>query len=296
MGVIYKITSPSNRVYIGKTKDLRKRINCHKHSSMRYGKNILLYNSIRKYGWDAHVLEVIEEVENCHLNEREVYWINELKTYCHKNKGGLNMTIGGDGNKGSWMHNIELRGQMSKMFSGGGNPFYGKTHTEATRKIISEKATIRQKKSGHTVPYWGTLKGRLQKIRPVLLYDVSGILIKEFESQTECAKYIGSDVGNVTDALKRSGWMMGRYKVIRKGQEVVSKIEVGSPQVQNVKRPVLWLSDEFEIIVEYPSAKEASDFWSIPETSINRNARDIGYLRTGHNFLYKDLYETLMVA
>jgi len=54
MGVIYKIKSPSDKLYVGKTYNLRKRINAHKCSAKK-GKNILLHNSIRKYGWDAHV-------------------------------------------------------------------------------------------------------------------------------------------------------------------------------------------------------------------------------------------------
>jgi len=75
MGVIYKITSPSGRLYVGKTHDLRKRVNAYKCDVRKNRKDLKLHNSLRKYGWDAHILEVIEEVEDALLDEREIYWI-----------------------------------------------------------------------------------------------------------------------------------------------------------------------------------------------------------------------------
>ena len=58
MGVIYKITSPSGRLYVGKTHDLRKRVNAYKCDVRKNRKDLKLHNSLRKYGWDAHILEV----------------------------------------------------------------------------------------------------------------------------------------------------------------------------------------------------------------------------------------------
>ena len=136
MGVIYKIISPSWKIYVGKTYNLRKRISSHKCSA-KADKNIMLHNSIRKYGWDAHNLEVIEEVDDSIMDEREIYWIAELETYCYENPMGLNMTKGGEGQRSTWMHKTGLRKWFSEKFTGEGNPFYGKKHTEETRKKLS---------------------------------------------------------------------------------------------------------------------------------------------------------------
>jgi len=68
MGFIYKITNPNNKIYIGKTYCLRKRINGHKSYSKKGFKHIL-YNSIRKYGWDLHKIEVIEEIADELMNK-----------------------------------------------------------------------------------------------------------------------------------------------------------------------------------------------------------------------------------
>ena len=69
---IYKITSPSGRVYIGQTVDFVKRKSHYK--KLKRNHQIILYNSIKKYGWESHTLELIEECDVFLLNDRERYW------------------------------------------------------------------------------------------------------------------------------------------------------------------------------------------------------------------------------
>ena len=59
IGYIYKITSPSGKIYIGKTNNLRNRI-CAYRNAQKSNTNTLIYTSIKKYGWDAHVFKVID--------------------------------------------------------------------------------------------------------------------------------------------------------------------------------------------------------------------------------------------
>ena len=292
MGVIYKITSPSNKIYIGKTYDLRKRINSHKCSAKK-NKNLILYNSIRKYGWDAHVLEVLEDVEDSLLNEREMHWIKEFNSYCQENPMCMNMTLGGDGQRSSWMHDTERREYMSKLFSGEGNKFYGKKHTEETKKIISEKASIRNKERGTTIPKWGAEKGRLKVIKPCLAYNNKGEFIGEYDSLTSCAKALEVSAGNVSGCLIHGSWIGGKYTIRYKlGEDYLLKIPVSDIKVQTVKRAVLLTNSRGKIIKEYASSKEASEDLRIPKTTINRAAQyNKGRaIRTGHIFVYKDNY------
>lgn len=215
MGVIYKITNPSNKIYIGKTYDLRKRINAHK-CTVKYGKNIILHNSIRKYGWDNHILEVLEEVEDALMDEREIFWISELKSYCYENPNGLNMTKGGDGQRSTWMHKTELRKFFSQKFSGEGNPFYGKKHSEETRGKLSEIAKIRNKLSGRRIPEWGAEKGREIVMVKILQYTINNQFVKEFESVTEAAKENNVTASMVTavcrNRRKSTGGFVFKYK------------------------------------------------------------------------------------
>lgn len=291
MGFIYKITSPSNKVYVGKTYDLKKRISSHKSSSKR-GKNILLHNSIRKYGWDSHKLEVIEECHDDVMNDREIFWIAELKTYCYDYKSGLNMTKGADGQRSTWMHKTELRKMYSEKFSGEGNPFYGKKHTEESRKIISEKAIIRNKKSGWRIPEWGAEKGRNIVRRPVLCYGIDGVFISEYISLTEAAKTLNVNISSVTDSLRSDTWVSSKYFFRYKTENYPLQIDVPKVTHKSVKRVVCLLDDNLEVIAEFESAQEASDFFGIPKTTINRAAQynNLNPIKLGHIFCYKDEY------
>ena len=92
MGIIYKHTSPNGKSYIGQSiNSLKERLKSH-ISSAKSGKKSLFNNAIRKYGIENFISEIIEEVDNTLLNEREIYWIDFYNTY-HM---GYNQTLGGD--------------------------------------------------------------------------------------------------------------------------------------------------------------------------------------------------------
>ena len=61
---IYKITSPSGKIYIGQSINIEKRINSYKYSASIKQRKI--YNSIIKYGIEYHDFTIIEE---CKLEE-----------------------------------------------------------------------------------------------------------------------------------------------------------------------------------------------------------------------------------
>jgi hypothetical protein len=93
MGIIYKITSPSNKVYIGQTiNTLNTRIKHHKQNSSNC---TLLKRAINKYG-DEMVYEILETVQNESLDEREIHWI---KYYNSLAPNGYNCSAGGNNKK-----------------------------------------------------------------------------------------------------------------------------------------------------------------------------------------------------
>ena len=59
---IYKITSPSNKVYIGQSRNISKRIN--NYSNLNCKKQRKLYNSLKFYGWENHIFSIISELPN----------------------------------------------------------------------------------------------------------------------------------------------------------------------------------------------------------------------------------------
>jgi len=118
---IYKITSPSGRIYIGQSNNVKRRINSYKTSYLRGRINQpLLFRSFNKYGYDEHLFEVIEKCNIEHLNDRERYWqeyydvlngglncalVNTMdKKLVHSNKTRLKISIGNKGKKLSKSH------------------------------------------------------------------------------------------------------------------------------------------------------------------------------------------------
>lgn len=70
---IYKITSPSGKVYIGQSVNIKKRF--HHYSNMNNCENqIRLFRSFKKYGTKNHLFEVVEECNVSELNEKERYY------------------------------------------------------------------------------------------------------------------------------------------------------------------------------------------------------------------------------
>lgn len=287
MGVIYKITSPSGRLYVGKTHDLRKRVNAYKCDVRKNRKDLKLHNSLRKYGWDAHILEVIEEVEDALLDEREIYWIAELDTYCYKNPKGLNMTLGGDGQRSTWMHDLERRKKQSKVFSGEGNPFYGKTHTEETRKKLAKVMSERNKRQGIKIPEWGAEKGREAVRKKILCYDLQGCFLKEYKSLAEASEELKIHHSTISDSIKGRRSQAKGYIFRYKTDNYPLKIEVGVIKHKTVKRPVIGVYAG-EVMV-FASSAEASSYYGIPKTTINRAAQyNSGKpIRSGHEFYYQ---------
>ena len=72
---IYKITTPLNELYVGKSINLERRIKEHKTTS---NTNYRIHRSIKKYGLENHSFEIIEECDVKVLDEREKYWIKNL--------------------------------------------------------------------------------------------------------------------------------------------------------------------------------------------------------------------------
>ena len=89
-GIIYKITSPSGKVYVGQTiRSLKIRMQHHKS---KYSECTLLKRAIDKYG-DEMKYEIIEDnIPQEQLDEREIYWIKELNSLA---PNGYNCDTGG---------------------------------------------------------------------------------------------------------------------------------------------------------------------------------------------------------
>lgn len=107
MGYIYKITNQINgKIYIGQTtKSIEQRWMQHEKNAKQFP-NRYLYDAMNHYGYDNFTIEVVEECEDCNLNNREKYWIAYFHSYyLDERQCGYNMTLGGDGGN-TWNANM----------------------------------------------------------------------------------------------------------------------------------------------------------------------------------------------
>lgn len=103
---IYKITSPSGKIYIGQSIDIKKRLRDYKNN--KGVKQPKLNNSFLKYGFDAHEIEVICECLIEELNDKERYYQDLFDCV----KKGLNCTLTASNDKSGKL-SLETRKKIS---------------------------------------------------------------------------------------------------------------------------------------------------------------------------------------
>ena len=102
---IYKITSPSGKIYIGQSINLVKRHNSYKTLDCKL--QTRLYRSLKKYGFENHIFEIIENCKEVDLNIRERYWQDHYKVI---DANGLNCVLQKiDGYSGTRCEETRLR-------------------------------------------------------------------------------------------------------------------------------------------------------------------------------------------
>lgn len=220
---IYKITSPSGRIYIGRTTKLEERIKAYKH--LKCKKQPLIYKSLLKYGFDKHQFDIIYENEHTlkEINELEIYFIGIFDSFNGNNENGMNLTLGGDGCFGR-----KLTDEHKKKIIKANKLRKYKKHSEETKKLISES----RKKIGKTEAHQRAienLKGRkviktdewiknnAESIKkPILQYDKDLNLIKEWKSATNVEKELGycrKNIGaNLREKTKHAYGFIWKYK------------------------------------------------------------------------------------
>ena len=111
---IYKITSPSNRIYIGQSVDVKKRFNTYKYEKCI--KQRLLYSSLKKYGHNKHKFEILHRCLPEQLNELEKYYVDLFQ--CFNTKYGLNLRDGGGSHSLMMKRTDEQKKRISKAHKG----------------------------------------------------------------------------------------------------------------------------------------------------------------------------------
>ena len=159
VGVIYMITSPSNNFYIGQTTSFNRRMNAYKNfESIKNQK--ALKNSLKKYGFYNHKVDILIECEKCELDFWECFYIKIFDSF----NSGLNSTSGcltpirkrGYNLTEQWKLNISKshQGKKREPFNETWIENISKSHkgierTETWIGNLKKAATVRKKRGGY---------------------------------------------------------------------------------------------------------------------------------------------------
>lgn len=200
-GVVYRYVSPDGSCYVGQTtNENRRRKEFGRDECYRSSK---LKAAVEKYGLDSFTYEVLfkkeytsKEEAISELYEMEMYFIELFDSY----KNGYNMTYGGDGVKGFRMEGESKERMIRKLkeyYSTHDNPFKGKSHTDATKKLLSEYAS---KRTGEKNPFYNkshkdSTKAKISEAKSVAVIQLdknTGEILNEFSSALEAGKALGN--------------------------------------------------------------------------------------------------------
>lgn len=203
LGGVYKIISPSNKIYIGKTKNIRKRFL--KYSNLICKQQVKLFNSFVKYGFENHNVEILFLSEdNQILCENEIFYIQEFKTY--NTNHGLNLTKGGDGRSGK--HSSKTKTKISE----------GLKNSEKLKKTMST-FEYREKLSKSLMNHPGYGKGQKRKKEDVERIKI-GVKrhIEEFGSR----KHTDISKQKMSEKRKNEENANSKKRTIKYNNEIIS--------------------------------------------------------------------------
>lgn len=152
---VYKITNLRNqKVYLGKTRDVRQRWREHTskaHQDRRKGLSPL-YSALRKYGIENFHIEVLSS----HDTDQEAYEAEVEAIRIHKSnqrRYGYNLTSGGEGVTPTPEWKARLSEKAKARFAAGArNSFQGRTHTlESLAKMSQPRPHVQ----GPDHSFWG---------------------------------------------------------------------------------------------------------------------------------------------
>lgn len=223
MAIIYKITNPNGRIYIGQTTNIKTRWG--KYSKLHCIDQPSLYLSLKKYGWENHTKKIIEECKVEDLDSREIYWGEYYDVLSNKH---LNNRLGrGFGSYDS----EETKRKKSECHLGRENYWLkGKTLTNEHKEKISKA------KKGHDCynNEWrknhqeGILNRNFvvseqhkqaiikSKSKPIVQYSKDGKFIKEFPSGKIASNILNIPQSNINancnNRIKSAGGFVFKFK------------------------------------------------------------------------------------
>ena len=308
---VYMHTSPSGKSYIG--------ITCKKPPETRWSNgngykrgHPYFWKAICKYGWDKFKHNILFDgltQQQAYEKEKEMIALYDTANP----EKGYNMTKGGDGKSG-YIMSKETKYKISKSrigrftgednpnfgnhkIAGKNNPFYGKTHSAATKKKLSELAR------GRSSPMKGKhfseealrnlLNARKKKRKPVLQFDLLGHFLNKFECAEDAARTVDGSRNVISGCCKgRSSVAYGYIWIYEENYDPTQPVQKKPRKQRDLdtyfSKAILQYTVDGVFVKEFVSTAEAHR-----QTNINVNCiKDCcrGRQKTAGGFIwrYKD--------
>lgn len=222
MAFIYKITSPSGKIYVGSTIKTPKerwsayfKVNCKPQ--------IKIYNSLKKYGPEKHTFEVI--CECCDEDKLKLESYYGILFDVLDKKLGLNLRLPKvdeiysytseetrqrmKGNKnGVGFRSEEFRKHLSNITKGEGNSQYGKHKTE------SQKLHQSQKMKGYNFGKAFALAISERQSKPIVQLTIENEYITEYKSAKQA--FVSTGIRNIAACASGNRNIAGGFKWVYK--------------------------------------------------------------------------------
>jgi group I intron endonuclease len=249
---IYKITSPVGRIYIGQSRDVEHRFKRYLSMHESNSTQTRLHRSFKKYGVSSHTFEVIEHCNFSELNERERYWQD---FYNVLSKNGMNCIL----QETDSLPKVYTKETLTKI-SGKNHWFYGKNHSDESKKKMSQAAK-RRVVSDET-------RQKLSSIRQGSGNQFYGKTHSDDSKQKMSQSAKNRNIDEQTELLRRSkiGDAHRGKNLTAKHRERLSKAKQGSKNPMFGKtgknhkgsKPVIQYTLNGEVVRYWDNAKDAA--------------------------------------
>jgi len=248
---IYKWTSPTGRIYVGQSRDLKQRKEWYLGGGVERSTMPKLKRSFKKHGIENHIFEIIEYCSVEQLNEKEIYW----GMYYDVLKTGLNCKLG----EQNCIFSENTKNKMSKAKKG----------KSLTKQHQKNKEKSLQK-------YWDCLKIEREAMKQ---NKPKYIPTKEHRKNLSKAKK-GKQIH--TEESKQKIREYGKNRDLTKMWEIASEAR---------SKPILQYDSQNNFIKEWKSASDAEEFYNVRGVDnigqTIRHFKKTGVQRKAYGFIWK---------
>ena len=192
-GIIYMITNPTGRIYIGSTINFKGRLAYYKCNKAKT--QTKLYNSFKKYGFDTHKIEIIWSGNVDEMLKYETLIGLEFDVLSQAN---LNCKLPKYGEQFSFISE-ETRQKMSSWQIG------RKMSDEAKKKMSLAKIGKSFSKEA--------LEKRSNTVKkPIIQMDLESNFIKNWPSATDASKELKINLGHISSCCRGERKSIGGFK------------------------------------------------------------------------------------